>query len=183
MSLWYDLILLFFLLGGIAAGFAMGLFRQLINVAALVFAIVFAAYYHPTIARFARERLGETEGYGRDALLFFLIFLGVWLFINIGIHLSFKHPPRFLPGTLDKLVGMVVGLVSGVFAAVIVTLLLNYATAIEWPQNDAFRLAIQDGIRASSIKGLLFGYVPMMTQYLEPLLPRGLPAFFSTTFS
>jgi uncharacterized membrane protein required for colicin V production len=182
MSIWFDIVLIFLLLGGIAAGFAMGLFRQIVNVLALLFAFVFASYYQPNIARFVRERLGEEEGFGRDALVYFLVFLAIWLFINFGVAFSFRSPPRFLPGTLDRLAGMVVGVASGTILVVIITLLLNYATTVTWPRNDELRVFINEGINASTIRGLLFAYVPEVTEYLEPLLPRGLPAFFSEAF-
>lgn len=182
MSIWYDIVLIFLILAGIAAGFAMGLFRQVVNVAALLFAFIFASYYQPTFARFVRERLGEEEGFGRDSLIYFLVFLVIWLFINFGVAFSFRSPPRFLPGTLDKLAGMVVGVVSGTIIVVIITLLLNYATTVPWPRNDELRVFINEGIAASAIRDLLFGYVPTVTRYLEPLLPRGLPAFFSEAF-
>lgn len=182
MSIWFDLVLIFLILAGIAAGFAMGLFRQLVNVLALLFAFIFASYYQPNIARFVRERLGEEEGFGRDALIYFLVFLTIWLFINFGVAFSFRSPPKFLPGALDRLAGMVVGVASSTIIVVIITLLLNYATSVSWPSNDELRLVINDGIAASNIRALLFGYVPMVTDYLEPLLPRGLPAFFSEAF-
>lgn len=182
MNIWYDIVLLFFVLGGVAMGFAMGLFRQLVNMLALIFAFMFASYYQPTIARFVRERVGQEEGFGRDALVYFLVFLGIWLLINFGVHFSFRSPPKFLPGTLDKLAGMLVGLVSGTVMVVIMTLLLNYATSVPWPRNDELRLFINQGIALSSIRTLLFGYVPEVTRYMEPLLPRGLPAFFSEAF-
>ncbi len=95
MNLWYDLFLILLLLGGIAAGFALGLFRQLVNIGGLIFAFIFASYYQPTVARLARQYMGEDEGFGRDALLFFLVFSSsqrsVWAWVDKELTMVQAH--------------------------------------------------------------------------------------------
>ena len=179
MSLWYDLIILFLLLGGLATGFGLGLVRQTINVLGLYFGLVFASYYHPIVTRFVRTRFGETDSLGRETALFFVLFAIIWAFVNVGAFFSFRQAPRFLPATLDRLAGMVLGLLTGFVVAVIVTLLLNYATSVEWPQNNGLRLFIDRGIDRSTLRVLLFNAIPLLADTIEPWVPRGLPNFFT----
>lgn len=179
---WYDLILILILLGALALGFAMGLVRQLINVLGLFFGLVFASYYHPTITRFVRERFGEADSLGREAFIFFLAFAVVWAFINIGAFFSFRQAPRFLPDTLDRILGMGLGVITGTVACVIITLLLGFATSVKWPQNDGLRLLIAGGIEGSTLLTTITSLIPLLGNMIEPFLPNGLPSFFRSTF-
>ncbi len=180
MTLWYDVVTLMIIFAGMLAGFSMGMVRQLFNVGGLYFGLVFAAYFHPVVSRFATRLLGESDTLSRDAGLFFAVFVAIWLAINLAVYYSFRQPPRFLPASLDRLVGMLLGGVSGILAAIIVSLLLIYGTSVSWPQNNQVRLFVYEGVTGSLLQPVLTSLIPTVVGALEPLLPRGLPAFFST---
>lgn len=178
----YDMFILLLIFGSMLAGFSMGLVRQLINILGLFFGLLFASYYHNAVVSWARERLGSADSLGREALLFFLVFGLVWAFVNVGAYFSLKHPPRFLPGALDRLAGMALGIFTGALLVVMVTLLLSYATEVEWPDNNEMRLFIQGSIEQSGLSRFFLNLVPTVAGMIEPFMPRGLPNFFSIKF-
>jgi uncharacterized membrane protein required for colicin V production len=180
--MFYDIFILLIIFGSMLVGFSMGLVRQAINIAGLYFGLVFAAYYHPTFTRWARESLGDADSLGREAMIFFVVFGLIWAFINIGAYFSFRQAPRFLPASLDKLVGMGLGIITGVLAVVIVTLLLDYATDVTWPQNDGLRVFLRGAMEVSGLRRFFLGLVPTVAGSIEPFMPRGLPAFFLGEF-
>lgn len=178
MAIWYDFFLLLLVFSGMLLGFSMGLVRQLINILGLYFGIVFAAYFHPMVNRWAAKMLGESDGLSREAMLFFVVFFIIWLFINLGAYYSFRTAPRFLPATLDRLMGMLTGILTGLLMAVVVTLLLSYTVSVEWPQNNALRLGIQESIELSSLRPVIGSLIPTLANMIKPWLPAGLPSFF-----
>ncbi|MBA3532594.1 MAG: CvpA family protein [Ardenticatenales bacterium] len=174
----YDIFILLIILGGMLVGFTMGLVRQAINIAGLYFGLVFASYYHPTFTRWARETLGEADSLGRETMIFFLVFGIIWAFINVGAFFSFRQAPRFLPAAVDRLIGMALGIFTGVLMVVIITLLLDYATDVSWPQNDGLRVFIRESMEVSGLRRFFVGLVPTVASTIQPFMPRGLPAFF-----
>jgi uncharacterized membrane protein required for colicin V production len=178
MALWYDLFLLLVIFFGMLLGFSMGMVRQAINILGLFFGILFASYFHGPVVRWARQVLGETDTFTREAVLFAVIFILIWAFINVGAYYSFRVAPRFLPATLDKVIGMMMGVVTGLLIALITTLLLNYAVSVQWPQNNDLRLAIQQAIDISTLRPFIAAMIPALANMLRPMLPSGLPSFF-----
>jgi uncharacterized membrane protein required for colicin V production len=178
MGITYDVFLLLLIFGGMLTGFSTGLMRQVINLVGLYFGIVFAAFYHPVLVRWATRTLGESQSLGREALLFFLVFVMIWTFIVVGAYYGLRGTPRFLPLTADRLAGMVLGMSVGVLMAVVVTLLLGYTTEVPWPRDNEIRLFISRSIDASSLSGFLSSLIPTVAGTIEPWLPRGLPSFF-----
>jgi uncharacterized membrane protein required for colicin V production len=178
MGITYDVFLLLLIFGGMLTGFSTGLMRQVINLVGLYFGIVFAAFYHPMLVRWATRMLGESQSLGREALLFFLIFVAIWGFVVVGAYYGLRGTPRFLPLTTDRLAGMVLGMGAGVLVAVVVTLLLGYTTEVPWPRDNGIRLFISSSIDASSLSSFLSGLVPTVAGAIEPWVPRGLPSFF-----
>jgi uncharacterized membrane protein required for colicin V production len=178
MGITYDVFLLLLIFGGMLAGFSTGLMRQVINLGGLYFGMVFAAFYHPTLVRWATRTLGESQSLGREALLFFLVFVAIWAVVVVGAYYGLRGTPRFLPLSADRLVGMVLGMGAGMLVAVVVTLLLGYTTGVPWPRDNEIRVFINNSIDASSLSAFLSGLIPTVAGALEPWLPRGLPSFF-----
>ena len=179
MSVVFDILMMIVVLGGMLFGFSTGFVRQALNIAGLFFGMLLASYFYPSYTRWAAQTLKSGDSLSRNTLLFFVIFLLVWLLVNFGAYFSFRARAQFLPASLDRLLGMVLGLVTGLALASLLVLLLQYAVLVPWPENNALRLSIHDMVRASAVKPFLISLVPALAGLLKPLLPYGLPAFFS----
>lgn len=182
MGIWFDLFILLLIFGAMFLGFSQGLVRQLFNMVGVYFGLVVASYFHPAVTRWATRIMGQTESFSREAILFFMVFALIWALFNIGAYVSFRTAPKFLPATMDSLVGMLVGLFTGSLVALVAALLLNYATAVPWPQSNGFREAISSAIELSALRPLIGTMIPTLVNLIEPWIPRGLPSFFSAGF-
>lgn len=179
MSVVFDILMMVVVLGGMLFGFTTGFMRQALNIAGLFFGMLLASYFYPSYTRWAAHALKAGDSLGRNTLLFFIIFLLIWLLVNAGAYFSFRTTTRFLPASVDRLLGMVLGIVTGLALATLLVLLLQYAVLVPWPSNNALRQSIYDTIRASSVRPFLLSLVPAITGLLKPLLPYGLPGFFT----
>lgn len=178
MTIWYDILLIFVIFFGVTVGFNMGMVRQIFSFAGLCFGLIFASYFLPLMNRLASNLMGEAQSLAREAILFFIVFALIWGFINLGIYVSFRQPPRFLPDAVDRLVGSAFGVFTGILAAVIITLLLSYSTAVTWPNYNGIRQTFDRGIAASTLSPVFLEMIPTIGNMIEPLLPYGLPSFF-----
>jgi uncharacterized membrane protein required for colicin V production len=182
MGIWFDLLTLLLIFSAMFLGFSQGLVRQLFNLFGVYFGLVVASYFHPIVTRWATRLMGQTETFSREAILFFIVFALVWALFNLGAYFSFRVAPKFLPATLDSLMGMLVGVFAGSLVALVAALLLNYATAVPWPQSNGLRETISSAIELSALRPLIGTMIPTLVNLIEPWIPRGLPSFFSAGF-
>lgn len=177
--LWYDLLLLLVLFGGLIAGFNLGLVRQALSIVGLIFGLVLASTYHGRLTTLVNRLLGESESLSRDAMLFFVVFALVWVAVIVGTYFSFRTAPRFLPEAPDRLIGMLLGLVTGIVVALVATLLIDYGTEVPWPQWNGVRRFIQSGMEASLLRPVLATMTGALVDTLERFAGDNvIPPFF-----
>lgn len=176
---WLDLILIVFLLAGMAVGYAQGFVRQLIGLAAMYVSLVLATQFFRALSQLVGSLLKQPPNTLTNALAFFAILfvaMGIVNFLALDAYKSTRI--RVLP-LLDHTLGLVLGVASmWILASVVVSVLIFAATTQNWPGAETARAVLRDGLETSSLALITATTLPMVVEAIRPWLPAGLPAVF-----
>jgi uncharacterized membrane protein required for colicin V production len=120
----FDLVIVLGLLAMFIVGYAQGVVRRLLGIAAVLFAIVLASYLRqPFGAYLANEWTSISDSYS-FMVAFGGVFLATWITLTIGIQITYRPAPMFQKyPVLDEILGGLLGVLEG-FILVIVALLV-----------------------------------------------------------
>lgn len=114
---WFDLVIIFALIGGVFAGFTQGMIRYVLNAIAVIVAFVLAAQLKGPIIDLLGFWRAFTED-GRELLVFVILFFG-FLIAGFLVIRALYHRTRLpIVKQLDEIGGAIFGLV---FAAMVIT--------------------------------------------------------------
>ena len=144
---WFDLVIIFALIGGVFLGFTQGMIRYVLNALAVIVAFVLAAQLKGPI----HELLGFWRAFtpeGRELLIFVLLFFG---FVIAGFFVirALYHRTRLpVAKQLDEIGGAIFGLI---FAAMLITfqLLVFDSFFVEGNQTGGWVKSYYDALNDS----------------------------------
>ena len=176
---WLDLLIFFLIIMSMAVGYAQGLLRQVIGLAALYIGAILGAQYYTVISDAIRH-LAFQAGTSRflNAFSFFVILIFVSAVINWLAHDAYHSTKLQLFPLVDQLGGALLGLVT---MAVLISLALpviNFATSEPWAWSETARQLIATGFQTSHFLPFFDEFKPLLLGALRPWLPAGLPSLF-----
>jgi uncharacterized membrane protein required for colicin V production len=133
----FDLVIALALLAMFVVGYAQGVIRRLLGIAAIIFALILGAQLRGPVGSYL-----ATEWSGIDASYSYMVAFGAVFFatavtLSIGIQITYRPAPLFprYP-VLDEVLGGILGVLEGIIILVAVLLILDpYYLQTEVQQN------------------------------------------------
>ena len=122
----FDLVIFLALIAMFIVGYAQGVVRRLLGIAAVLFAIVLASYLRqPLGAYLANEWTSIDDAYS-FMVAFGGVFLATWIALSIGIQITYRPAPLFQKyPALDEILGGLLGVLEGFIILVAIMLILD----------------------------------------------------------
>ena len=176
---WIDLIVMLALFTSIGIGFAQGMLRQVIGIAALYIATILGAQYYTVLGNFIRAIIFQPTSRFLNVISFLIIVIAIWSLISwLALDAYTSTKVHFFP-LIDQLGGSLLALVSVTAMLVMVLPVIAFAVGDPWPGNEAIRANIQLGLETSRLVPLIYDLKPLILSALSPWLPAGLPSIFN----
>lgn len=176
---WVDLLLIIMLLIGMVVGYAQGLIRQIIGLAAVYVALVIATQFFIPLSQAISSLTLNQPSTLSNATSFFVILLIVIILLNILGQDAFRRVRFSVVPLLDRLGGMILGVVSmWVLLTVVVNVLTFAINAQSWGTAESYRFILDNGISNSRVAAVTDTTLPMIVAAIRPWLPTSLPALF-----
>lgn len=176
---WFDFVIIVCLLTGMAIGYAQGLIRQLIGLAALYVALVLATQFFRFLSQTIANIMHTAPNTLFNMIAFFAIFFFALAIINFLALDAYRATRIRIAPWLDHTTGMIVGVISMWIIVSVSVSVLTFAVGTQgWLQAEATRKIVADGITNSRLAQLTQTTLPSIVTLLQPWLPSGLPALF-----
>jgi uncharacterized membrane protein required for colicin V production len=122
----FDLVIFLALLGMFIVGYAQGVIRRLLGIAAILFAIVLGSYLRaPLGAYLANEWTNIDDSYS-FMVAFGAVFAATAITLSIGIQITYRPAPLFQKyPVLDEILGGILGVLEGFIILIAVVLILD----------------------------------------------------------
>jgi uncharacterized membrane protein required for colicin V production len=176
---WVDLIVLFLALASLAIGFAQGMLRQVIGLAALYIAVILATQYYTLFSDFIRAIIRQPTSRFLNAISFFIIVVAVWSLISWLAYDAYSSTRIRLLPVVDQLGGSILSFVTLVATLSVVLPILTFAVGETWPGNESARMVIQQGLQTARLVPVFEALKPVFLSGIAPWLPHGLPSIFN----
>ncbi|MBI4675236.1 MAG: CvpA family protein [Chloroflexi bacterium] len=176
---WFDIVIIGCLLAGMAVGYAQGLIRQLIGLAALYVSLVLATQFFRFLSQTIAGILHVAPNTLFNMIGFFVIFFLALSITNFMALDAYKATRIRLAPWFDHITGMVLGVVSMWIIVSVSVSVLAFAVGTQgWLQAETTRAVVEDGLTNSRLAQLTQSMLPSIVTLLQPWLPSGLPALF-----
>lgn len=176
---WVDLIVLFLAIASLAVGFAQGMLRQIIGLAALYIATILATQYYTLFSDFIRAIIFQPTSRFLNAISFFIIVIAVWSLISWLAFDAYSSTKVHLFPLLDQLGGTILSFVTLIATLALVLPIITFTVGETWPGNESTRVVIQQGLQTSRLVPVFEAIKPMFLSAIAPWLPHGLPSIFN----
>ena len=176
---WIDLIILFLVIASLAVGFAQGMLRQVIGLAALYIATILATQYYTTVGDFIRAMMFQPTSRFLNAISFFIIVIAVWSLISWLAFDAYNSTNVHLFPLLDQLGGAILSFVTLIATLVLVLPIITFTVGETWPGNESTRVVLQQSLQAARLVPIFEAIKPMFLSAIAPWLPHGLPSIFN----
>jgi len=122
----FDLVIVLALLAMFIVGYAQGVVRRLLGIAAVLFSLVLASYLRaPLGAYLANEWTNIGDSYS-FMVAFGGVFLATWITLTIGIQITYRPAPLFQKyPVLDEILGGLLGVLEGFILLIVALLVLD----------------------------------------------------------
>lgn len=176
---WLDILIFFLIIMSMAVGFAQGLLRQVIGLAALYIGAILGAQYYTVIGDIIRTlSLQTSSNRFLNAFSFFVILIFVTSVINWLAYDAYRSTRIRLVPLIDQLGGTLLGLATMMILLSIVLPVISFSTSEPWPWSETARQFILDGLGTSHLLPIFDNFKPLLLNALRPWLPSGLPSLF-----
>ena len=120
----FDLVIFLALLGMFVVGYAQGVIRRLLGIAAILFAIVLGSYLRAPLGSYLADEWTSIDETYSFMVAFGAVFVATAVTLSIGIQISYRPAPLFQRyPVLDEILGGLLGVLEG-FIILIATLLI-----------------------------------------------------------
>jgi uncharacterized membrane protein required for colicin V production len=122
----FDIVIVLALLGMFIVGYAQGVVRRLLGIAAILFAIVLGSYLRaPLGAYLANQWTSISDDYS-FMVAFGAAFAATAIALSIGIQITYRPAPLFQKyPVLDEILGGLLGVLEGIIILIAIMLILD----------------------------------------------------------
>ncbi len=176
---WLDVVLFFLLIIGLFIGYAQGLLRQVIGLAALYIGAILGAQYYTYPAGVIRYLFPQAPIRFVNGLSFIIIFFVVVSLINWLAFDAYRSTRLRIFPLVDHLGGGLLGLITALVAITVFMPVLAFVIGEPWPAAESTRTLLVYGLETSRLLIVFDAFKPLMLDALGPWLPGGLPSIFN----
>ena len=122
----FDLVILLALLAMFIVGYAQGVIRRLLGIAAIVFSLIVASQLRAPLGDYlAQQWEGIAPAYSH-MVAFGAVFLAAAIALSVGIQITYRPAPLFQRyPVLDEIVGGLLGVLEGFLILIAIILILD----------------------------------------------------------
>ena len=177
---WLDVVLLILAASSLVVGYAQGLLRQVISLAALYIAVILGAQYYAPFAAWLRAITFQSHSDRiSNMVAFFIIVLLVYTLLTFLAQDAYRSTRLKIFPLIDQFGGSILSLATLLIMAVLSLAVLKFSIVEQWPGIEAFHDQIANGLGSSTLVLLLETNKDMLLDTLRPWLPAGLPSIFN----
>ena len=122
----FDLVILLALLAMFIVGYAQGVVRRLLGIAAILFAIVLGSYLRAPLGQYLANEWASIDDTYSFMVAFGAVFLATALALSIGIQITYRPAPLFQRyPVLDEILGGILGVIEGFIILIAILLILD----------------------------------------------------------
>lgn len=122
----FDLIILLALLAMFIVGYAQGVIRRLLGIAAIIFSLIVAAQLRAPLGEYLQQQWGGIAPSYSNMVAFGAVFAAAAITLSIGIQITYRPAPLFQKyPVLDEIVGGILGVIEGFLILIAVILILD----------------------------------------------------------
>lgn len=173
----FDILLMLLWVGVVALGVRTGVLRQLLVMASLYVALIFAYIGRATGGWLLSWVLPQAGPEVLEPLAYDILVVAS----AIGIFLLTKAVYREtrLPAlaVLDSVGGGVIGAFNGTIGLVAVLAMVHLVSGFSWPWFDGLRAALAATLDQSALEPSIVGGFPLIYTLMRPWIPPGPPGF------
>jgi len=122
----FDLVILLALMGMFVVGYAQGVIRRLLGIAAVIFAIVLGSYLRAPLGGYLANEWSSIDNTYSFMVAFGAVFLATWITLSIGIQITYRPAPLFQKyPVLDEILGGLLGVLEGFLILIALILIFD----------------------------------------------------------
>jgi uncharacterized membrane protein required for colicin V production len=122
----FDLVIFLALLAMFVVGYAQGVIRRLLGIAAVLFAIVLGSYLRAPLGSYLANQWTNIDDSYSFMVAFGAVFVAAWLALSLGIQITYRPAPLFQKyPVLDEILGGLLGVFEGLIILVAIVLILD----------------------------------------------------------
>lgn len=175
---WLDLIIFLILLIALGLGFAQGILRQVIGLAAFYIAIILGAQYYYSASEFVRNILFVRTNALLESITFFVIVIAVWLLISGLASDAYRSTKIHFAPLLDQLGGSIIALATAVAALALIAPVINFMVSEPWTGAERVYQVFSAATRTSVMVKQLVVIKGQLITAIAPWMPYGIPSIF-----
>jgi membrane protein required for colicin V production len=176
---WLDLTIFLLLLTALAVGFAQGILRQVIGLAAFYIAIILGAQYYYPLSEFVRGVLFVRTNALLESIVFLVIVIAVWMLLTWLAFDAYRSTKIHFAPLLDQLGGSVVALATIVAALALIAPVINFMVSEPWTGAENAHQVFSSAMRTSVLVKQLLVMKVQLISAIEPWMPYGIPSIFN----
>jgi uncharacterized membrane protein required for colicin V production len=122
----FDLVIFLALLAAFVVGYAQGLVRRLLGIAAIVFSLILGSYLRAPLGEYLSKEWSGIDPSYSYMVAFAAVFVAAAAALSIGIQITYRPAPLFprYP-VLDEILGGILGVVEGFIVLIALLLILD----------------------------------------------------------
>jgi uncharacterized membrane protein required for colicin V production len=122
----FDIVVVLALLGMFIVGYAQGVVRRLLGIAAILFAIVLGSYLRAPLGAYLAEQWTSISDDYSFMVAFGAAFAATAIALSIGIQITYRPAPLFQKyPVLDEILGGLLGVLEGIIILIALMLILD----------------------------------------------------------
>jgi uncharacterized membrane protein required for colicin V production len=122
----FDLVIGLALMAMFIVGYAQGVIRRLLGIAAIVFSLILAAQLRTPLGEYLTQEWAGIQTSYSHMVAFGAVFAAAAITLSLGIQITYRPAPLFKKfPVLDEIVGGILGVIEGIIILVVILLILD----------------------------------------------------------
>jgi len=183
----FDLVIFLALLAMFVVGYAQGVIRRLLGIAAILFALVLGSYLRAPLGAYLANEWTSIDDTYSFMVAFGAVFLAAAVTLSLGIQITYRPAPLFQRyPVLDEILGGLLGVLEGGILLVVLLLITDpyfrgtagqVAAVGEFPLFRVLHDGVNDSLTAKYLRDQL---IPNILAVLGFLFPHDVVETFSS---
>jgi uncharacterized membrane protein required for colicin V production len=175
----FDFTLFVFFLIALGVGFAQGILRQVIGMAALYIALVLGAQYYSPFSNWIKDALTLQKTPLLTSISFLIIVVAVWLIVTGLAFDAYRSTKINLFPLVDQLGGSLLAVLTLTVSLAFILPIIKLMVSEPWTSIENVRQIIQAAINGSRLAPEIIGLRPFLLNSITPWLPASIPSIFT----
>lgn len=176
---WLDLTIFLLLIAALAVGFAQGILRQVINLAAFYIAIILGAQYYYPASQFVRGIMFVRTNPLLESIVFLVIVIAIWMLLTWLAFDAYRQTKIHFAPLIDQLGGSVIAFATIIAALALIAPVVSFMTSEPWKGAENAHQIISAAMQTSVLFKQLLAMKGQLLAAIEPWMPYGIPSILT----